>query len=442
MGENSRINFETIERRNKMGLIQAALGSVGSVLADQWKEFFVCDSIDKDILVVKGVKKTSKGSSNTKGSDNVITSGSGVVVNDGQCMIIVDQGKVVEICAEPGQFTYDASTSPSIFSGKLGQSIIDTFKEIGARISYGGDVARDQRVYYFNTKEIIDNKIGTPAPIPFRVTDANANMDLDVGMRMNAIYTYKIVNPILFYTNVCGNVSNTYDRSEIDSTLKAELLAALQPAFAKISEQGIRYSAIAGHTLELEQALKDVLKEKWANTRGLELASFSINSITADPEDEKRIKTLQYNASFKDPSMAGAQYVGATTQAMVDAANNPGGAAIGLMNMNMVNNMGGMQVAQGLLNQGQQQQAAAAAADQWKCAKCGTVNNGGKFCSNCAEPRPMPAGVWKCPKCGTENTGKFCSNCAEPMPGGPWKCPKCGTENTGKFCSNCATPQP
>ena len=425
-----------------MGLIQAALGSVGSVLADQWKEFFVCDSIDKDVLVVKGVKKTSKGSSNTKGSDNVITSGSGVVVNDGQCMIIVDQGKVVEICAEPGQFTYDASSSPSIFSGKLGESILATFKEIGSRISYGGDVARDQRVYYFNTKEIIDNKIGTPAPIPFRVTDANANMDLDVGMRMNAIYTYKITNPILFYTNVCGNVANTYDRSEIDSTLKAELLAALQPAFAKISEQGIRYSAIAGHTLELEDALKEVLKDRWANTRGLQLASFSINSITADPEDEKRIKQLQFNASFKDPSMAGAHLVGQTGQAMVDAANNSAGAAVGLMGVNMVNNMGTVQAAQGFFNQAAQNQQAQAAADQWKCPKCGQVNNGGKFCPNCSEARPMAAGVWKCPKCGAENTGNFCSNCSEPKPGGTWKCPSCGTENTGNFCSNCRTARP
>ena len=397
-----------------MGLISAALGSVSSTLADQWKEYFVCDSIDKDVLVVKGIKKTSKGSSNTKGSENVITSGSGVVVNDGQCMIIVDEGKVVEICAEPGRFTYDASTSPSIFSGKLGQSIIDTSKEIGSRISYGGDVARDQRVYYFNTKEIIDNKIGTPAPVPFRVVDSNANMDMDIGMRMNAIYTYKITNPILFYTNVCGNVSNTYDRTEIDSTLKAELLAALQPAFAKISEMGIRYSAIAGHTLELEQALKDCLAEKWANTRGLQLASFSINSITADPEDEKRIKQLQFNASFKD-------LVGQTGQAMVDAANNSAGAAVGLMGVNMVNNMGTVQAAQGFFNQAQQnqqaQQAAAAAADQWICGNCGATNNGGKFCTNCAAARPAPAGQWICGNCGaTNNGGKFCTNCAAPNP--------------------------
>ncbi|MBO4559580.1 MAG: SPFH domain-containing protein [Lachnospiraceae bacterium] len=396
-----------------MGLIAAALSSVSSTLADQWKEFFTCDAIDKDVLVVRGTKMTKGGN---KGNDNVISNGSGIVVADGQCMIIVDQGKVVEICAEPGQFTYDSSSSPSIFAGKLGESILATFKELGARITYGGDVAKDQRVYYFNTKEIIDNKIGTPAPVPFRVVDANANMDMDIGMRMNAIYTYKVTNPILFYTNVCGNVANTYDRSEIDSTLKAELLAALQPAFAKISEQGIRYSAIAGHTLELEQALKECLAEKWANTRGLQLASFSINSITADPEDEKRIKQLQFNASFKDPGMAGAHLVGQTGQAMVDAANNSAGAAVGLMGVNMVNNMGTVQAAQGFFNQAAQQQAAQApAADSWVCPKCGATNSG-NFCGQCATPKPAPAGAWVCPKCGTTNTGNFCGNCATPKP--------------------------
>ena len=395
-----------------MGLIAAALSSVSSTLADQWKEFFTCDAIDKDVLVVRGTKMTKGGN---KGNDNVISNGSGIVVADGQCMIIVDQGKVVEICAEPGQFTYDSSSSPSIFAGKLGESILATFKELGARITYGGDVAKDQRVYYFNTKEIIDNKIGTPAPVPFRVVDANANMDIFNDTRITEIYTYKVTNPILFYTNVCGNVANTYDRSEIDSTLKAELLAALQPAFAKISEQGIRYSAIAGHTLELEQALKECLAEKWANTRGLQLASFSINSITADPEDEKRIKQLQFNASFKDPGMAGAHLVGQTGQAMVDAANNSAGAAVGLMGVNMVNNMGTVQAAQGFFNQAAQQQATQAAADSWVCPKCGATNSG-NFCGQCATPKPAPAGAWVCPKCGTTNTGNFCGNCATPKP--------------------------
>ena len=135
-----------------MGLIKAAMGAVGGTLADQWKEFFYCDALEQDVLVVKGQKRINGRSSNTKGNDNIISNGSGIAVADGQCMIIVEQGKIVEVCAEPGQFTYDSSTEPSIFSGNLGKSIADTFRTVGKRFTYGGDTGKDQRVYYFNVK--------------------------------------------------------------------------------------------------------------------------------------------------------------------------------------------------------------------------------------------------------------------------------------------------
>ena len=398
-----------------MGLIKAALGAAGGVLADQWKEFFYCEAIDKDILVVKGQKMIGSRSSNTKGSDNIISNGSGICVADGQCMIIVDQGKVVEFCAEPGEFTYDTSSEPSIFAGSLGKSIIESFKTFGKRFAYGGDTDKDQRVYYFNTKEIIDNKVGTPSPVPFRVVDTNIGLDIDIRMRCNAVYSYKITDPLLFYTNVCGNVTNTYDRSEIDAQLKSELLAALQPAFSKISDQGIRYSSIAGHTLELEKALREVLVEKWTNNRGITLHTFNINSINADPQDEEMIRQAQRNAIYRDPTMAAATLVGAQSQAMQDAAKNSAGAMTGFMGMGMAAQAGGVN-AQNLFAMGQQQQAAAPApaapaAGSWTC-QCGTVNTG-KFCSNCGTPAPAPAGNWTC-KCGTVNTGKFCSNCGSP----------------------------
>ena len=400
-----------------MGLIKAALGAAGGVLADQWKEFFYCEAIDKDILVVKGQKMIGSRSSNTKGSDNIISNGSGICVADGQCMIIVDQGKVVEFCAEPGEFTYDTSSEPSIFAGSLGKSIIESFKTFGKRFTYGGDTGKDQRVYYFNTKEIIDNKVGTPSPVPFRVVDTNIGLDIDIRMRCNAVYSYKITDPLLFYTNVCGNVTNTYDRSEIDAQLKSELLAALQPAFSKISDQGIRYSSIAGHTLELEKALREVLVEKWTNNRGITLHTFNINSINADPQDEEMIRQAQRNAIYRDPTMAAATLVGAQSQAMQDAAKNSAGAMTGFMGMGMAAQAGGVN-AQNLFAMGQQQQAAAPApaapaAGSWTC-QCGTVNTG-KFCSNCGTPAPAPAGNWTC-KCGTVNSGKFCSNCGTPRP--------------------------
>ncbi len=427
-----------------MGLIKAVLGAAGGTLADTWKDFFVCESMPADVLAVKGEKRVGKRSSNTKGSDNLITNGSGIVVADGQCMIIVDQGKVVEICAEPGEYTYDMSTEPSLFSGSLGQSIKNTFKTIGKRISYGGDTGHDQRVYYFNLKELVDNKFGTPNPVPFRVVDQNIGLDIDISVRCNGTFSYKLADPMLFYTNVCGNVERAYVREDIDKQLKAEFLSALQPAFAKLSEQGIRYSALPGHTMEFSDAMNEVLTKKWKELRGLSIVSVAINSITASPEDEAMIKDLQKQAVYRNGNMAGAAMVNAQAEAMRAAASNPGGAMTGFMGMNMAAQAGGMN-AQNLFAMGQQQQAQAQAAQPqqpaqggWTCS-CGATNTG-KFCNNCGSPKPAPSGSWQC-SCGATNTGKFCNECGKPAPSADWTC-SCGTVNSGKFCNECGKPRP
>ena len=253
-----------------MGLIKAGIGALGGTLADQWKEFFYCESMPKEVLVTKGQKRVGSRSSNTKGSDNIISNGSGIAVADGQCMIIVEQGKVVEVCAEPGEFTYDTSTEPSIFSGKLGESIKETFRTIGKRFTYGGDTGKDQRVYYFNTKELIDNKFGTPNPIPFRVVDSKIGLDLDVSVRCSGVYSYRIADPLLFYTNVCGNVEKEYTRDELDSQLKTEFVSALQPAFGRLSELELRPNQIVTHNTDLENAMNTALSEKWGELRGSE----------------------------------------------------------------------------------------------------------------------------------------------------------------------------
>lgn len=430
-----------------MGLIKAISGALGGTLADQWKEFFYCDALDKDVLVTKGQKRTSRRSSNTKGNDNIISNGSGIAVADGQCMIIVEQGKVVEVCAEPGEFTYDASTEPSIFAGSLGQSIVDTFKTIGKRFTYGGDTGKDQRVYYFNTKEIIDNKFGTPNPIPFRVVDKNIGLDIDVSVRCNGIYSYKIINPLLFYTNVCGNVEYDYSRSEIDNQLKTEFISALQPAFAKISELQVRPNEIPGHAEELSSAMNEALTKKWTELRGLAVVSIAMNAITLTEEDAELIKNAQHAAIMRDPTMAAATLVGAQAEAMKAAASNENGAMMGFMGVGMAQQAGGMNP-QALYSMGQQraaQQAQENISDEnkWTCSKCGTVNTG-KFCSNCASPRPeTEEKKWKCPSCGTANTGKFCSECGSPKPANPegWKC-SCGAVNKGKFCSECGAKKP
>ena len=432
-----------------MGLIKAALGSVGGVLADQWKEFFYCESIPANVLVTKGQKRTGNRSSNTKGSENIISNGSVIAIADGQAMIIVEQGKVVDICAEPGEYTYDMSTEPSIFAGDLGESIKQSFATIGKRFTFGGDTGKDQRIYYFNTKELIGNKYGTPSSVPFRVVDERAGIDIDINIRCFGEYSYHICDPILFYTNVCGNVAAEYTRDKLDSQLKSELLTALQPAFAKISAMGIRYSALPGHTTELVDALNEVLSEKWSGLRGIEIVSFGVSSVKAEEEDEKMIKEMQRNAAFMDPTRAAAHMVGSQASAMQAAASNQGaGAAMAFMGMGMAQNMGGMNAAN-LYQMGQQQQAqqpapapAPAAPAGWTCS-CGQTGNLGKCCMGCgaAKPEPKPVDSWKC-SCGATATGKFCPECGAPKPAEDgWTC-SCGQVNKGKFCPNCGAKKP
>ncbi len=399
-----------------MGLLSAATGAISGVLADQWREYFYCESLSTDVLVSKGYKRVNeKRSSNTKASDNIITNGSIVAVNDGQFMMIVEQGKVVDFSAEPGEFVYDTSTEPSLFYGGFGKGLLESLKIIGRRFTFGGDTAKDQRVYFFNTKEIIGNKYGTSNPVPFRVVDKNIGLDIDIAIRCYGEYSYKFVDPVLFYKNICGNVESEYRRDEIDSQLKSELMTALQPAFAKISELGVRYSALPGHAQEIANALNQVLSAQWKELRGIAVSSFGVSSVTASEEDENRIKQLQQAAVLKDPTMAAAVLASAQAQAMQDAAKNENGAFMAFAGMNAAANAGGANPAT-LFGIGQQNQQAQAAASGWTCAKCGQTGNTGKFCANCGAPKPETGG-WTCAKCGqTGNTGKFCANCGAAKP--------------------------
>lgn len=426
-----------------MGLIKAGLGALGGTLADQWKEYFYCEAMDKDTMVVKGRKRTGSRSSNTKGNDNIISNGSVIAVADGQCMMIVEQGQIVEVCAEPGEFTYDTSTEPSIFSGPLGDSILETFRTVGKRFTFGGDTGKDQRVYYFNTKELIDNKFGTPNPIPFRVVDSKIGLDVDVSVRCSGVYSYRIADPLLFYTKVCGNVSQDYTRDELDSQLKSEFISALQPAFAKLSDMELRPNQIVAHNTDLENAMNEALSVKWGQLRGLQVVSIALGSVTLPPEDAEMIKQLQRTAVLQNPMMAGATLVGAQADAMKAAASNEAGAMTGFMGMGMAMNAGGGMNAQNLFAMGQQQQAQqpTPAASGWKCS-CGAVATG-KFCPECGskKPEPVQAGSWKC-KCGATATGKFCPECGSPKPvEDGWTC-SCGSVNKGKFCQNCGAKKP
>lgn len=488
-------------KENIMGLIRAASNAVRGTLADQWKEYFYCDALDADVLVARGVRNVLGCSSNRRGDDNIITDGSHIAVADGQCMIIVEDGRVMDACAEPGAYTYDMGTSPSVFGGSFMEGLKGIAKEAWERFQFGGGAGKNQRVYYVNIKEIPGNKYGTPNPVPFRVVDRNIGLDVDISIRCNGEYSYRIVNPMAFYANVCGNVGNVYTRDQIDSMLKSELLTALQPAFARISEMGIRYSALPGHTMELSDALNEVLSKKWTELRGIQIYSFGMNSVTAPKEDEDMIKQLQKSAVMRDPGMAAATLAGAQADAMRTAAANTAGAMTGFMGMGMAQQAGGAGI-QGLYEMGRQQpnqpmpggtyvgqssqdsahvrQSAqdgayagqpnqqpsggmhtgqenqprqqtsgdvpseASAASGWICS-CGKAGNTGKFCTECGAPKPAADG-WIC-ACGTVNKGKFCSECGRPKPAGvpQYKCDKCGWEpedpaKPPKFCPECGDP--
>lgn len=404
-----------------MGLIKAAATSLKTTFADQWIDYFYCESIPEDVLTVKGMKKVSAGSSNTKGSDNYITSGSVLAVADGQCMLIVEQGKIIDMCAEPGEYIFDSDRSTGIFSEESEGVISLLFEKTKQRFMQGGQTALDQRVYYFNTKEIVGNRYGTPMPIPFRVIDSNAGLDIDVSITCYGTFSYRIADPVLFYKNVTGNVEESYKRDRIDSQLESEVISVLQPAFAKLSIKGIRYSQLPLHTEEICGALNELLSEKWSNLRGLEVVSFAIKGVKAKDDDEHIIKELQRNAAFKDPTMAAAQLVAAQSDAMKAAASNEkAGAAAAFIGMGLAQQSGGINT-ETLFSLGKstsgQQQNAANAQNGWTCG-CGAYNEG-NFCSNCGQQKPK------------EQEGKFCTNCGAKLPEGG---------SPVRFCPNCGNP--
>lgn len=441
-----------------MGLVKAAKDVISTMLADQWREYFYCDTISDDILVIKGRKRVTEGkNSNTKGADNIISNGSVVAVNEGQCMIIVDQGEVVEFCADAGEYVYDTSTEPSMLYGDLEENVKNTFLTIGKRFSFGGSTAKDQRVYYFNIKEIMSNKFGTATPIPFRVVDANIGLDIDTTARCNGEYSFKIVDPLLFYKNVCGNVTEAYTRAQMASMMKSEVVSALQPALAKISAMGVRYSDVPGYSKEITQYLNEEMSGLWRELRGVEVVSMTMAAPVIPQEDFEMIREMQRRSVMRTAGMADAYMRESQAEAFRNMANQKGGAnsndmmgtAMGMMAMNMMGNMVNGGNAGGPMNQmamqpnigGMQQAQQHPPILGWTCS-CGQKDNRGKFCAECGSPKPTAAG-WTC-SCGTVNQGKFCMQCGNRKPAGAplYKCDKCGWEPENpamppKFCPEC-----
>lgn len=439
-----------------MGLIMAAIGAAAGTMADQWKEYFYCEALPDEVLMVKGQKVVTGRGQNTKGNDNIITAGSGIAVADGQTMIIVEDGAIIEVCNRPGRYTFELGT-PSLFAdGKLGTKIKQTFQQIGQRITYGGDPGKDQRIYYFNTKQISNNLFGTPEVVPFRVVDSKIGLDVDVSIKCSGMYTFQIVDPLLFYTNICGNQATEYRRDTIAPRMKAEFIDALTPAFSTLSDMEIRPNQIPGKKSELKNAVNAALADTWGKNMGIEVIEVAIKALNLPKEDQEMIKQAQQEGQklfmegrrmsmYADPTMAAGGLVAAQGDAMRAAGSNAAGAMTGFMGVNMAQNAGGMN-AQQLFAMGQQQasqQQAAPAADSWTCS-CGTTNTS-KFCQNCGTPKPAPAAAdgWTC-SCGTVNQGKFCQNCGASKPAGAkvYKCDKCGwtpsdPSNPPKFCPEC-----
>lgn len=354
-----------------MGLIKAAVSSVTSVYSDMWKDYFVCNSLSNDVLMVKGVKKGS----GLFDKGDVITNGSGIVVADGQCAIVVDDGQVVEVANEPGNYTFDTSKSPSIFDGGF-KGLKDTFMQIVERFTYEGVTNRSQYVYYINTKEIMGNMFGTVSPIPFKVRDPRMNLELDVSLKCNGEYSFTICNPVLFYKAISANVASVYQKEQLVNQMKTELLTALQPALAGLSSKGVNtYSDIPVHTMDLVDSLNEVLNKKWTELRGIKVVSFGINSIAPTAEDLKKLQNLQEGFALKDVSQAAGTLAAAQAQAMRDAANNANGAFAGFAGLNMAN---GAANVSGLFEQAKQSQ--------------------GGFCPQCGKPVSQDANF--CPSCG------------------------------------------
>lgn len=395
-----------------MGLIKAAADSAKKTLADQWVEYFYCDTLPNDVLLTKGTKVVTTGS-NTKGSENIITNGSGIAVNEGQGMLIVEDGKIVDFTMEAGRFTWDSSTEPSCFTGGF-SGLMDSFKVFGKRFTMGGTEGKDQRVYFVNLKENYGNKFGTATPMPYKDPTYRG-----IYIRYFGQYTFKIEDMIRFYANVAGNVRNSYTKGELMQQCHAEFVTALDTAIARCGDEGYQFNDLPKKQAEIAAFMNDVLDESWRERRGMVVEAVAIEKVTPDDESRKRIEKIDDAIMMSDQRVAAGRLAEAQAQAMEKAASNEAGAMNGFIGMGFAQQAGGMNAANMFNGMPQQENNPFFAAGTKKEEK---------------------AAGWKC-ECGAENTGKFCSECGKPMPSSTWKC-ECGKENTGKFCSECGKPRP
>lgn len=407
-----------------MGLIKAVSESAFSYIHDMWEDYIYCDAMDRTVLVKKGHARSSAGVGK-KANDNVITEGSRIAVNAGQMLIVVENGRIIDFTAEQGGYMYYSQTEPSLFCGEFGENIKTTFEQLKTRFSFGGQASNDQRVYFINTKEIMNNRFGF-GNVPYR----EAEFNMTIHLKGYGTYSFKIVDPLLFYSNVSGNVSEAFKTEQIEALLKSEMQHAMLPVFAKLAKEKICYDALALKIDDFMLALKEELSSEWKNKRGIEIQSVAFHSISPDEESVDKIRELQESRVYSDnKAMLGARVGAAQANAMEAAAENPSGAVNGFMGLHMAQQAGGVNVSEFLKedtmktpmtqkNAAKKSEPVSKAADstdknQWICS-CGMVNYMA-FCPQCGLKRPEKK---VCQSCGYEVTGNlsiynFCPKCGQ-----------------------------
>lgn len=405
-----------------MGLIKAATSTIGGGLADQWLEVIEPDDMGDTIVFTKGVKvrQNSKRGSNKKGTDDVITDGSVVHVYPNMMMLVVDGGKIIDYTAEEGYYTIKNDLAPSMLNGSLKEAISETFN----RFKFGGVTPQKQQIFYINLQEIKGIRFGTSSPINYFDNFYNAELFL----RAHGTYSIQITDPILFYKNAIPHNQSKVDINDINEQYLAEFLTALQASINQMSADGQRISYVPSKSMELSKYMGDVLDDQWKQTRGMEIVSVAVASISYTDDSTKLINMRNQGAMLGDANIREGFVQGSVAEGIKNAGSNPNGATNSFVGMGMGMNAGGNflnQASQTNLNQMQQNQQNQQN-NSWTCSKCGTENTG-KFCSNCGEPKPQATDAsikMKCAACNAvidlaNGVPKFCPECGKPFQGVP-----------------------
>ena len=380
-----------------MGLIKALSNAVSTTLGDQFKEFVTCPTIDKDVLVQRGT--INHGEGNKKPSEGIISNGSTIVVPQGMAMMIIDNGEIKEFTADPGTFYFDTSSEPSIFTGNLGEAIIESFKTIGKRFTYGGQTAKDQRVYYVNLLNIPGNKFGSPQPK--KITDEKYGM---LEVTFFGEYAFKVVDPILLVNSVIGaNAKDTIRFNEVVGTqLQNKFIEKLSQAISIVMRKHkVSFGDIQLYNTDISDEMNSCLDDSWRKNYGLEITDVALGDINLTDASMERVNRIDDAAIFSGQGMQSGLMASSTAKGIENASKNENGAMMGFMGMNMAGGFG--QTAMGVANAGYNGQG-------MYNPQPGTPEPGTLFGGAAQAPEEK-----KCPKCGAPVSGKFCGECGEKL---------------------------